>query len=461
MLSRCVNAWTQWSVLSLLFSLSILASTAALVEDGDDFPSWFDRLPPSKPRPIDEGFTMIIATYQRHQILLSLMSYLTRNPPSSLRHLVIVWQNVGVPLPEFLQPSALESLVAPILRHRLNVVVRTSKVNSMNERFRPLLDWDQDIPTEDVMIFDDDLVLPWTTIEWGYQRFLENQERIVGFTGRDYIAPHDRISTAVDAEAENDLSEGNSGDLDLPIDYNAQPTKAYSMVLSNAAFMKKKWMQHYWQGTQEMQELRDYVDEVFNCDDILINFVVSNLTRRAPLLLKSQIPLRSIASKGLWNRGFDDDDGEEAAPSEGAPTSQPPKVDHFTQRALCLSHCFSVFSKYDTSTSARSASATPSYYPLLRCDYSISKKVEDEARTMQPMEHWDEPVWALDKRDWEQNAVEREESRRFAEAFESMSEQEVHDWLQSLENGDGGGTDGAGMTGCAGESVAAEVHDEL
>ncbi|SCZ93154.1 BZ3500_MvSof-1268-A1-R1_Chr6-2g08494 [Microbotryum saponariae] len=477
MLLCCIKAWGRWSIYSLLFSLSILTAVSARNED--DLLSFFDRLPPSKPRPIDEGFTMIIATYQRDEILHSLLVYLTRNPPHSLRHLVIVWQNVGVPLPEFLQPSGIKSLVAPILRDRINVVVRASKVNSMNERFRPLLDWDQEIPTEDVMIFDDDLVLPWTTIEWGYQRFLENQERIVGFTGRDYIAPHDKLLTGVDEEAENDPSEGS------PIDYNAQPTRTYSMVLSNAAFMKKKWLEHYWQGTQEYRMLRNYVDEgewgirhillrtggvtfirfrtppspVFNCDDILINFVVSNLTRRAPLLLKSQVPLRSIPSKGLWNRAFDDDDEEEPASTHGA--SERPKIDHFTQRALCLSHYFSVFSKYDTPASDFSRSTIPSYYPLLRCDYSISKKIEDEARTIKPMEQWDEPAWALDKRDWKQTAFEREENRRLAEALESMSEQEVQDWLHSLEDGEAGDTDGAAARGDADESVAAEVHDEL
>ncbi|KDE05178.1 hypothetical protein MVLG_04420 [Microbotryum lychnidis-dioicae p1A1 Lamole] len=451
MLLCCIKAWGRWPMYSLLFFLSILIAVSARNED--DLPSFFDRLPPSKPRPIDKGFTMIIATYQRDEILHSLLAYLTRNPPHSLRHLVIVWQNVGIPLPEFLQPSGIKSLVAPILRDRINVVVRASKVNSMNERFRPLLDWDQEIPTEDVMIFDDDLVLPWTTIEWGYQRFRENQERIVGFAGRDYIAPHDKLLTGVDGKAENDPSEGS------PVDYNAQPTRVYSMVLSNAAFMKKKWLEHYWQGTQEYRMLRNYVDEVFNCDDILINFVVSNLTRRAPLLLKSQVPLRSIPSKGLWNRGFDDDDEEEPASSHGA--SEPPKIDHFTQRGLCLSHYFNVFSKYDTSVSGLSRSSIPSYYPLLRCDYSISKKIEDEARAIKPMEQWDEPAWALDKRDWEQTAFEREENRRLAEALESMSEQEVQDWLQSLEDREGGDTDGAATKGDADESVAAEVHDEL
>lgn len=96
------------------------------------------------------------------------------------------------------------------------------------------------------MIMDDDVVLRRNTLEWGYQQFLAVNPagsdakggRIVGFAGRDYV------------RKEN----GEWG-------YVVQPKDSYSIVLSNAAWMRREWLEHYWEKTQEMKELRQYVDE--------------------------------------------------------------------------------------------------------------------------------------------------------------------------------------------------------
>lgn len=186
---------------------------------------------------------MIIATHQRDALLLPLIEHLITTPPPSLRQIVFIWQNVGAPLPDFLNATALEHYS----ESGVEVKVRVSRKNSMNERFRPLADWHQHIKTRAVMIMDDDVALRRETLEWGYQQWKEFNDagyggptkgKIVGFAGRD--AEH--------------MGAGKWS-------YIVQPRSTYSMVLSNAAWFKRDWLEKYWEDSQEMKGLRDYVDK--------------------------------------------------------------------------------------------------------------------------------------------------------------------------------------------------------
>lgn len=193
---------------------------------------------------------MIIATHKRDYLLQPLLRHLTTNPPPSLKQIALVWQNIGQALPEFLSSDALDKLT---MESGVVVSVRESKRNSMNERFRPLLDWDAPILTKTVMIMDDDVVLRRGTLEWAYQVFKshnidrddgDDQGRMVGFAGRD-------------VQRRKESNEGSGGKWN----YVVQPHETYSMVLSNAAFLKTSWLKRYWSDTEEMQFLRDYVDQ--------------------------------------------------------------------------------------------------------------------------------------------------------------------------------------------------------
>lgn len=186
---------------------------------------------------------MIIATHKRDALLPPLIEHLTTTPPPSLRQIVFIWQNVGTPLPDFLNATALEHYS----ESGVEVKVRVSRKNSMNERFRPLADWHEHIRTRAVMIMDDDVALRRETLEWGYQQWKEFNDaghggptkgKIVGFAGRD-------------AEP---VGAGKWG-------YTVQPRSTYSMVLSNAAWFKRDWLEKYWEDSQEMKGLRDYVDK--------------------------------------------------------------------------------------------------------------------------------------------------------------------------------------------------------
>lgn len=133
---------------------------------------------------------------------------------------------------------------------------------------------------------------------------------------------------------------------------------------------------------------------MFNCDDILINFLVSNLTHSAPLLLQPNVPLRTIPTDGLWNRQtqaktFSSTDELAQDDRSGRPA-------HFATRTHCLTHYFDVFARPSTLPGQPTPhSKSRSHFPLRRSRTSHSEDVEDHARWLEPNESWEEPVWVL------------------------------------------------------------------
>nr|XP_032516856.1 exostosin-2-like [Danaus plexippus plexippus] len=63
--------------------------------------------------------------------------------------------------------------------------------------------------------------------------------------------------------------------------YHSEWTNQISMVLTGAAFHHKLWS---WYYTYKMpEEIRTWVDDNFNCEDIAMNFLVANITRKPPI----------------------------------------------------------------------------------------------------------------------------------------------------------------------------------
>lgn len=183
---------------------------------------------------------------------------------------------------------------------------------------------------------------------------------------------------------------------------------------------------------------------VFNCDDLLINYLVSNLTHTPPLLLQPKTPLRTVPTKGLWNRDDESDTsfmGSSAPPSSDTlPTSEeaapadpndPMKSDHFGTRRVCINHYFAHFARYAPSTPSAPASSS-SHYPLIRTSTSVSQDVVDRARWLSPGEEWEEPVWhAMDEEGVEER--ERREREEFEEMIEGMDDEQVRELMEQLE----------------------------
>jgi len=180
-------------------------------------------------------FTLLTMTYDAR--LWNLKMYVKHySRCSSVREIVVVW-NKGVP-PKL---SDLDSAVP--------VRIRIEEENSLNNRFRE----DPLIKTRSVLELDDDIMMPCDDIERGFNVWRQHPDRIVGFYPR--------------------LIAGS------PLKYRgekyARLHKGYNMILTGAAFIDSQVaFKRYW--SKEAKQGRELVDQYFNCEDVLLNYLYAN-----------------------------------------------------------------------------------------------------------------------------------------------------------------------------------------
>ncbi|KAK5966942.1 hypothetical protein GCK32_003964 [Trichostrongylus colubriformis] len=195
-----------------------------------------------------EQFTVVLLTYNRDAVLAASLERLHRIP--YLNKVIVIWNNVDrEPL------GAWPRLHVPV------EFIRVSK-NSLNNRFVP---WDR-IRTEAILSLDDDIDLKQHEIIFAFRVWRENRHRIVGFPARYHARYGEEMY------------------------YNSNHTCQLSIILTGAAFLHKAYLHAY---TNEMPEaIRRHVDQVTNCEDIAMNFLVSHLTREPPIKTTSKWTIR-------------------------------------------------------------------------------------------------------------------------------------------------------------------------
>uniref|UniRef100_A0A146KMH8 Exostosin-2 n=4 Tax=Lygus hesperus TaxID=30085 RepID=A0A146KMH8_LYGHE len=191
-----------------------------------------------------QGFTAVVLTYDRVDSLFSLIEKLVKVP--SLSKVLVVWNNQRKSPP----PSAMWPKVTKPLK-----VIQT-KANKLSNRFYPY----EDIETEAILTIDDDIVmLTSDELEFGYEVWREFPDRIVGFPSRFHVW---------------DNATGRWK-------YESEWTNQISMVLTGAAFHHKYWS--YMYTTSMPGNIKEWVDDHMNCEDIAMNFLVANVTNKAPI----------------------------------------------------------------------------------------------------------------------------------------------------------------------------------
>ncbi|KAL4709682.1 hypothetical protein ACJJTC_007413 [Scirpophaga incertulas] len=190
------------------------------------------------------GFTAVILTYDRVDSLFALVHKLVRTP--SLAKILVIWNNQKKKPP----PSD----EWPVINKPLKVIL--TKENKLSNRFYPY----DEIETECQLTIDDDIVmLTPDELEFGFDVWREFPDRIVGFPSRLHVWDNVTYSWR----------------------YHSEWTNQISMVLTGAAFHHKIWS---WYYTHKMPaEIRRWVDDNFNCEDIAMNFLVANVTRKPPI----------------------------------------------------------------------------------------------------------------------------------------------------------------------------------
>lgn len=126
----------------------------------------------------------------------------------------------------------------------------------MSNRFYPY----DEIETEAVLSIDDDIImLTADEVEFAYEVWREFPDRIVGFPSRLHMWDNGTNCWK----------------------YESEWTNSISMVLTGAAFHHKYW--NYMYTTAMPGDIKEWVDEHMNCEDIAMNFLVANITGKAPL----------------------------------------------------------------------------------------------------------------------------------------------------------------------------------
>ncbi|XP_039259213.2 exostosin-2-like [Styela clava] len=193
--------------------------------------------------PKEDGFTAIVLAYDRIDSLYQVVSAIDKVP--SLKKVIVVWNNQKKP------PPPKEEW--PVITRPVKVIRTTS--NKLSNRFYPFAD----IETEAILAIDDDIVmLTADEIEYGYQVWREFPDRLVGFPPRLHL-----------------------WDENGHLKYESEWTNDVSIVLTGAAFYHKYFNHLFWNKMPD--GIRDFVDDHMNCEDIAMNFLISNYTGKAPI----------------------------------------------------------------------------------------------------------------------------------------------------------------------------------
>ncbi|WAO91787.1 Glyco-transf-64 domain-containing protein [Fusarium falciforme] len=195
----------------------------------------------------DDKFTLVISTYKRPDSLNATLSLVLSEEIPTLHEVVIVWNEVNTTAPaDFISD------------YNVRVRFRVSPRNSLNMKL-----WaDPEIRTQAILLSDDDCHYEPDDMGFIFNYWKEHaQDRIVGAFPRSYTI-------------------GEDGQYKYSF---ARGWDRYSMILTGLAFAHISFLDYYSSDDPLMTDIRNLIDEKFNCEDIALNYIVSMLTCNSPL----------------------------------------------------------------------------------------------------------------------------------------------------------------------------------
>ncbi|KAG0576096.1 hypothetical protein KC19_5G055400 [Ceratodon purpureus] len=206
------------------------------------------------PRPWElrsDQLTILVNGFIEARLPLLQASLRTYSASPAVHSVFVLWGNISTP-DSVLQGAKLESMGAPIY------IVRQLST-SLNDRFLPR----RHVKTKAVMICDDDITVDSKSLEFALKVWRENQQRIVGFFPRAHsyqLETHSWIYT--------------------------KNQNKYSIMLTKIMILATDYLYRY--SCEMPAGVHEYVDKGMNCEDIAMNFLVSNFSGSGPLLVEGQ-----------------------------------------------------------------------------------------------------------------------------------------------------------------------------
>ena len=178
--------------------------------------------------------------------------------------IIVIWTAVNKPPPTHQWP---------FVGGRTNVPIQVLHQPSapVSSRFRD----DLLIKTDAVFSLDDDAAITTEEMDFAFQVWQHFPDRLVGFPSRSHFWD-DRKQKWV---------------------YTSKWSNEYSMVLTGAAFYHRYYNSLFTKSVSPM--LTKFVDEKANCEDILMNFLVSHVTRRPPIKVTQRKQYKEASASGV------------------------------------------------------------------------------------------------------------------------------------------------------------------
>lgn len=199
--------------------------------------------------------TVLINGYSesRLSLLSSIASSYSVSP--SVAAVLVLWGNPSTPsqiLASLSRNLSLSSNSAPISLLRQHS-------DSLNARFLP----HPQITTRSVLISDDDVSIDPKSVDFALRIWSSNPDCLIGFFARSH-----------------DYDLNNRTWI-----YTVHPDK-YSIILTKAMILKTEYLYKYsCENKSKMMKARALVDEMKNCEDILMNFLVAEEAKVGPILV--------------------------------------------------------------------------------------------------------------------------------------------------------------------------------
>lgn len=200
--------------------------------------------------------TVVINGYSEHRIPLLQSIAAAYSASASVSSVFVLWCNPSTPsqtLSEFSHNLTIYSTINAPVR-----IIREAG-RSLNSRFQPRESFD----TRAVLICDDDLEIDPKSIDFAFNVWKSNPQRLVGFFARSH---------AYDLSTKSWI-------------YTVHNDK-FSIVLTKAVIVNSNYLWDYSCGGGEaMGSMRKWVDTAHNCEDILMNVLVAEKTNAGPILV--------------------------------------------------------------------------------------------------------------------------------------------------------------------------------
>jgi hypothetical protein len=263
-----------------------------------------------------QKFSVVINTYKRPRQLADCVRHYadTCGQSAGVGKVYVVWAEEDATPPEpdsFFRTGNAGNKNSR--QHRDNrAPVQIIKVpNSLNSRFLPIDDVTSSPPSPEmsqaIFMVDDDIRVDCNSLHTAFLAWKLNSDSMVGYYPR--LAAVARSPSGQEEEQEEEYV------------YHAWPIVFWrhqiNFILTKACFLHKRYLELYSSPNNHPQEIRDYVDKYFNCEDVAMSLLVANVTR-AETGGRPALPIYvegSVSDKGLFN-GISTGTGHHARRSE-------------------------------------------------------------------------------------------------------------------------------------------------